>query len=96
MALFLDVTEAIGFLVLGILIIANRHQADLHGLATGSAVAIIGGLSALLVDTVFFVSAYVHWRFCAKHPAALPVRCSSALFIFAKPNPVTAIALLSA
>jgi hypothetical protein len=90
------VSEAIGFSILGILIIANRQLADLNGLAGGSAVAIIGGLSALLVGTVFLVSAYVHWRFCARHPAALPVRCSSARFIFAKPNPVTAMALASA
>ena len=89
-------SEAIGFFVLGILIIANRHQADLNGLATGSGVAIIGGLSALLVSTVFLASAYVHWRFCARHPAALPVRCSSTRFIFAQANPVTAMALVSA
>ena len=88
--------EAIGFSMLGILIIMNRHQADLNGLAGGSAVAIIGGLSALLVGTLFLVSAYVHWRFCARHPAPLPVRRSSARLVFAKPNPVTAIALLSA
>jgi len=35
------------------LIIINRHQADLNGLAGGSAVAIVGGISALLVGTVF-------------------------------------------
>jgi hypothetical protein len=40
------VSEAIGFL--GILIIVNRHQADLNGLAGGSAVAMIGGISAIL------------------------------------------------
>jgi len=90
------VSEAIGFSILGILIIANRYQADLNGLATGSGVAIIGGLSALLVSTVFLASAYVHWRFCARHPAALPVRCSSTRFIFAQANPVTAMALVSA
>jgi hypothetical protein len=80
------VSEAIGFLVLGILIIASQHQADLNGLATGSAVAIIGGLSALLVGTVLLVSACLHWRFCARYPAALPVRCQLVRFTFAWPE----------
>jgi hypothetical protein len=89
-------SEAIGFLVLGILIIVNRHQADLNVLSGGSSVAMIGGISAILVSTVFLVAACVHWRFCAKHPAMLPVRRHSVRFTFARPNPVTAIALLSA
>jgi hypothetical protein len=50
------VGEAIGFLVLGILIIVNRRQADLNGLACGSAVAIIAGLSALLVSFLHHTS----------------------------------------
>src|SRR6516162_11694956 len=60
------VSLALGFWVFAILIIVNRHQAELNGLAGGSAVAMIGGLSALLVATVFVASAYVHWRFCAR------------------------------
>jgi RecJ-like exonuclease len=43
------VSEAIGFSVLGILIIANRHQADLNGLSGGSSIAMVGGISAVLV-----------------------------------------------
>ena len=46
------VSEAIGFSILGILIIMNRHQAELNGLAGGSAVGMIGGISAILVATV--------------------------------------------
>ena len=88
--------EAIGFSILGILIILNRHQAELNGLATGSAVAIIGGLSAFLVGTLFLVSAYAHRRFCVRHPVALPVRRQAFRFTFARPNPVTAMALVSA
>jgi hypothetical protein len=34
----------------------NRHQADLNGLAGGSAVAIIGGISVILVGAVFLVA----------------------------------------
>src|SRR6516225_9174428 len=65
------VGEAIGFSILGILIITNRHQADLNGLAGGSSVAMIGGISAILVGTVFLVATYLHWRFCAVHPAEM-------------------------
>ena len=90
------VGEAIGFSILGILIIANRHQADLNGLAGGSSVAIIGGISAVLVATVFLVAACLHWGFCVRHPAALPVRRQSFRFTFVRPNPVTEGALLSA
>jgi hypothetical protein len=90
------VSEAIGFSILGILIILNRHQADLNGLGGGSFVAIVGSISALLVGTIFFVAACAHWRFCVKHPATLPVRRHSLRFTFARPNPVTAIALVSA
>jgi hypothetical protein len=90
------VGEAIGFSILGMMIMLNRNQADLNGLGGGSAVAMIGGISAVLVSSVFLVAAYVHWIYCTRHPAALPVRCSSTRFIFAKPNPVTAIARLSA
>jgi hypothetical protein len=90
------VSEAIGFSVLGIPIIMNRHQADLNGFSGGSSFATIGGISALLAGTIFLVAACAHWRFCAKHPATLPVRRHSVRFTFARPNPVTAIALVSA
>jgi hypothetical protein len=89
------ISEAIGFSILGILIIVNRHQADLNGLAGGSSVAMIGSISAILVGSIFLISACFHWRFCARHPAALPARRQSARFAFVRPNPVTAIALLS-
>ena len=90
------VGEAIGLSILGILIIMNRHQADLNGLGGGSAVATIGGISAVLVATVFLVAACLHWRFCVRHPVALPVRRQSFGCTFARSNPVTASALLSA
>jgi hypothetical protein len=90
------VSQAIGFSVFGILIIVNRHQADLNGLAGGSSVAVAEGISAIFVGTVFLVATCLHWRFCARHPAELLFRRQSARFTFARPDPVTAIALLSA
>jgi hypothetical protein len=53
------------------LIIMNRHQAELNGLSGGSSIAMLGGISAILVGTVFLVVACLHWRFCAKHSIAL-------------------------
>ena len=90
------VSEAIGFSILGMLIMLNRHQADLNGLGGGSAVASIGGISAVLVATVFLVAACLHWRFCVRHPVALPVRRQSFRFTFARPTSVTVSALVSA
>ena len=89
------VSEAMGFLVLGMLIILNRHQADLNGLAGGSSVAMVGGISAVSVASVFLVAACLHWRYCVSHPVALPVKRRSFRFTFARPNPVTAIASLA-
>ena len=89
------VSEAIAFSILGILIIMNRHQADLNGLAGCSAVTMVGGISAILVGTVFLVATYLHWRFCARHSAELLVTLQSARFTFSRPDSVMAFALLS-
>ena len=89
-------SEAIGFSILGILILMNRHQAELNGLSSGGSFAMVGGIGAFLVGTVFLGAACFHWRFCASHPATLPVRRQSVRFTFARPNPVTAMALVSA
>jgi len=89
------VSEGIGFSILGILIIANRHQAELNGLAGGSSFAMIGGIGAFLVGTVFLVGAALHWRFCARHPAALPVRRQSVRLTFARPTLTIAFAVPS-
>jgi len=90
------VSEAIGFSIPGLLILMNRHQAELNGLSGGSSFTMVGGIGAFLVGTVFLGAACIHWRFCASHPATVPVRRQSVRFTFARPEPVTAIALLSA
>ena len=89
------VSEAIGFSVLGILIIVNQHQADLNGLFGGSWVAMVGGISAVLVGTVFLFAACLHQRFCARHSIAFPARRQSACFTFSRPEPAMLIAVLS-
>ena len=52
--------EAIGFSILGILILVNRHQAELNGLAGGSSFAMVGAVGAFLVGTVFLGAACFH------------------------------------
>jgi len=63
---------SLGFSIFGLLMIVNRHQADLNGPTGGSSIAMMGGISAMLVGTAFFVAASLHWRFCAKRSTALP------------------------
>jgi hypothetical protein len=60
------ITLSLGFSIVGMLIIVNRHQADLNGLTAGSSIAMLGGISAMLVGAAFLVAACLHWRFCAK------------------------------
>ena len=61
---------AIGFSILGTLIILNRHQADLNGLPGGNFIAVVGGTSAILIGAVFLSASFFHWRFCAKRSAS--------------------------
>src|SRR5215469_3763098 len=68
------ISLALGFWVFAMLIFINRHQAELNGLSSGSSVAIVGGIGASLVGTLFLVVACLHWRFCARCPAEPSVR----------------------
>ena len=88
------ISEAIGFSILGILFIVNRHQAELDSLAGGSAVAMIGGISAILVGAVFLVATYLHWRFRVRNSAELLDTRQSTRFTSSRPDPVIAFALL--
>jgi hypothetical protein len=76
------ICQALGFSIFGTLMPLNRHQADLSGLTGGNVVAIIGGKSAILVGAVFLGAVCLHWRFCARHPATLPIRHQSTPFLF--------------
>jgi hypothetical protein len=67
------IAQAFGFSISGTLFIVNRHQAELNGSAGGSFIAIIGGISALLVGTAFLIAACLYWRSCARRSAALVV-----------------------
>lgn len=89
------VGQAFGFSIFGTLIIANRHQADLNDFAGGSFVAMVGGISAILVGTAFLIAACLYWRFCARRSAALPVSRKTARLTFPKLKTVTAIASLA-
>jgi hypothetical protein len=88
-------SQALGFLIFGTLIIANRDQADLSNFASGSFVAMIGGISAILVGAAFLIAACVYWTFCTRRAAVLPVRPKTARLTFPKAEPVTAIASLA-
>jgi hypothetical protein len=56
------VTLSLGFSVFGILIIVNRHQANLDGLSGDSLVATAGGIGGLAIGICFLVAACLHWR----------------------------------
>jgi len=89
------VSLALGFWVFAMLIVINRHQAELNGLSGGSSVAIVGGIGAFLVGMVFLVAACLHRRFCVRHPIALPVRRQSARITLSRPDAVMPFVLLA-
>src|SRR5271165_3427489 len=81
------ISEALGFTILGTLIIMKRLQADLNCLSGGSAVAMIGGVSAIPAGTAFLLAACLHWKFCTRLSAALPARHRLARFTFSRCEP---------
>jgi hypothetical protein len=87
-------SQGLAFSIFGMLIIANRHQADLSDFAGGSFVATVGGAGALLVGAAFTIAAFFYWRFCAGRAAGLAVSRKTARLTFARPESATAIASL--
>ena len=55
------VSLSLGFSALGILIIVNRHRADLNGPSGDNFVAVVGGIGGLVVGIFFLVTACLHW-----------------------------------
>jgi two-component sensor histidine kinase len=51
---------AVGFSILGTLIIMKGDQAALNGVSGGSSLAMVGGVSAILIGTVFLVTACLY------------------------------------
>jgi hypothetical protein len=56
------VSLSLGFSLLGILIIVNRHRADANGPSGESFVTAVGGLGGLVIGVFFLVTAFLHWN----------------------------------
>jgi hypothetical protein len=80
------ISQAIGFSVLGTLIMLNRHQADLNVPSGNGCLATVGGMSAILLGAAFLVAAGLYCRFRAARLVALPVRRRSAPFHIREPR----------
>jgi len=70
------------------LIIVNRHQADMSG---GGSVAIVAGISAILVGSVFLFAACLYCSFWARRSAGPSIRRQSAPSTFANPEMIAAL-----
>jgi hypothetical protein len=84
------ISQAIGFFVVGMLIIVNPFESDPNGLSDGSSVAMAGGIGAILVGTVFLVAACFYCRFCARSSAAFSASrqtCTATSFSAQSDNP---------
>jgi DNA-binding MarR family transcriptional regulator len=68
------VSLAVGFSILGVLIIMKRDYAELNGVADGSSIATVGGISAILIGTVFLVTACLYLWVRVRCSVAFPVR----------------------
>jgi hypothetical protein len=89
------ISQAVGFSIIGILILATRHQAELNDSVGGGSAAIVGATGALFVGIAFLIAALLHWRFCARRSAGLALRPNTARLTFARPELTTAIASLA-
>ena len=89
------ISQAVGFSIVGLLILATRHQAELNDSMNGSFFATAGGISALFAGAAFLFAALLYWRFCARRSAGLALRPKTARLTFARPELTTAIASLA-
>jgi hypothetical protein len=81
------ISEALGFTILGTLIIMKRLQADLNCLSGSNAIAMVGGVNAISASTAFLLAACLHWKFYARLSAAVPVRHQLARLTFSRCEP---------
>ena len=86
------ISQALGFSIFGMRIIANPFGADLNDFAGGSFVATVGGAGAILVGTAFTIAAFFYWRFCTRRSTGVAVSRNTARLTFARPESATAIA----
>jgi hypothetical protein len=89
------ISQAVGFSIVGLLILATRAQAELNDSANGSVFAAVGGISALFVGIAFLIAALLYWRFSVRRSAGLAFSCKPARLTFARPELTTAIASLA-
>ena len=89
------VSLAVGFSILGTLIIMKGDQAELNGVSGGSSMAMVGGISAILVGTVFLVTACLYLWVRVRWPVAFPLRRQTARLTFSTAEPAVPVPLLS-
>jgi hypothetical protein len=71
----------------------KRDQAELIGISGGGGVAMAGGISAILVGTVFLVIAYLYLWSRAIRSVAFPVTWDTARLTYSRTEPAVTIAL---
>jgi two-component sensor histidine kinase len=86
---------AVGFSILGTLIIMKGDQAALNGVSGGSSLAMVGGVSAILIGTVFLVTACLYLWVRVRCSVAFPLGRQTARLTFSRAEPAVPIALFS-
>ena len=89
------ISLSVGFSIVGMMSIVNRHQADLSDLPGGNCTAMVGGISAMLVGAACLSAAGIYWRLCAGRSAGLAVSRKTVRLNFAKPESITTIPSLA-
>jgi hypothetical protein len=85
----------VSFSILGALIIMKRDYAELNGVADGSSIATVGGISAILIGTVFLVTACLYLWVRVRCSVAFPVRPQTARLTLSTAEPAVPLALPS-
>jgi hypothetical protein len=86
------ISLAVGFFVVGMLTIVNRHQAELNGFSGGSSFAVAGAAGAVLVGAAFLFAAFLYGRSRARGCVVWSASRQTASFTSSIPESTTAIA----